>query len=98
MQWAWRQKEIMLDILWRDEFTCQLCGSHRHLQVHHIKPRSKGGDNSEDNLLTLCRDCHEDVHQGRTGFMGTLMMELKNLNLTRCLRLQLIMIDGTFEV
>ena len=21
--WAWRQKEIMIDTLWRDEFTCQ---------------------------------------------------------------------------
>ena len=71
MWWAWRQKEIMIEILWRDEFTCQLCGSHRHLQIHHIEPRSKGGDNSEDNLLTLCRDCHDGVHHGRMPLKGT---------------------------
>ena len=65
MWWAWRQKEIMIEILRRDEFTCQLCGSYRHLQIHHIQPRSKGGDNSEANLLTLCRDCHADVHAGK---------------------------------
>ncbi len=62
MWWAWRQKEIMIEILWRDEFTCQLCGSHRHLQIHHICPRSKGGDNSEGNLLTICHGSHADVH------------------------------------
>ena len=61
--WCWRQKEIMIEILRRDEFTCQLCGSYRHLQIHHVCPRSKGGDNSEDNLLTLCNDCHAEVHK-----------------------------------
>ena len=62
MWWCWRQKDIMVEILRRDEFTCQLCGSYRHLQIHHIKPRSRGGDNSEANLLTLCSDCHAEVH------------------------------------
>ena len=64
MWWAWRQKEIMIEILRRDGFTCQLCGSYRRLQIHHVQPRSKGGDNSEQNLLTLCSDCHGDVHAG----------------------------------
>ena len=70
MWWAWRRKQVMIDILWRDEFTCQLCGSHRQLQIHHICPRSKGGDNSEGNLLTLCRDCHTAVHHGKMPLKG----------------------------
>ena len=65
MSWEWYQKKIMIEILRRDEFTCQLCGSYQHLQIHHLCPRSKGGDNSEANLLTLCRDCHADVHSGQ---------------------------------
>ncbi len=69
-QYRWRQKEIMIEILWRDEFTCQLCGSHRHLQMHHIKPRSQGGDNTENNLLTLCRECHYAVHHGTMPLKG----------------------------
>lgn len=32
------------------------------LQVHHKRPLSKGGDNSLDNLVSLCFDCHEDQH------------------------------------
>ena len=69
--WPWRHKEIMLGILRRDGFTCQLCGSYRHLQIHHVQLRSKGGDNSEGNLLTLCRNCHADVHENRLPLGGT---------------------------
>ena len=48
--------------LMRDGFTCQLCGSQRNLEAHHIRYRSRGGDDSETNLITLCRDCHVAVH------------------------------------
>ena len=37
---------------------CELCGSKRSLEVHHIIPVSCGGDNSRDNLLCVCRRCH----------------------------------------
>jgi len=29
------------------------------LEVHHIKPRSKGGTDDDDNLVTLCQTCHD---------------------------------------
>lgn len=32
------------------------------LHVHHIKPLSKGGDNSLNNLISLCETCHENQH------------------------------------
>ncbi|GAB6879249.1 hypothetical protein JCM17823_15230 [Halorubrum gandharaense] len=37
----------------------------RTLEVHHVVPRSNGGTNDLSNLLTLCSDCHEDVHDYR---------------------------------
>jgi 5-methylcytosine-specific restriction endonuclease McrA len=46
------------------EFTCQLCGRHSHLEVHHILPRSRGGPDAKANLVTLCHNCHRDVHAG----------------------------------
>ncbi len=55
-----------LSILERDDVTCQLCGSQRDLQVHHVCFRSRGGDDSERNLLCLFRDCHAEVHAHRT--------------------------------
>lgn len=48
----------------RDDYTCQRCGfaDCRCLEVHHIVPTSKGGDNSLDNAQTLCSNCHKIVH------------------------------------
>jgi hypothetical protein len=51
-------------ILVRDDFTCQLCGTRRNLQVHHVQRRSQGGTHAAENLLTLCATCHETVHRG----------------------------------
>lgn len=41
---------------------CAVCGGSIHLDVHHIKPLSKGGTNRLDNLQLLCRLCHEKKH------------------------------------
>ena len=37
----------------------------KDLQVHHIEARSHLGDDSEQNLITLCADCHRGVHGKR---------------------------------
>jgi len=37
---------------------CELCGSTRGLEVHHIIPRCVGGSDSEDNIITVCVKCH----------------------------------------
>jgi len=42
------------EILKRDGWRCQACGSLRGLEVHHIQRRSQSGDDSEGNLITLC--------------------------------------------
>ena len=52
-------------ILHRDNYTCQCCGKKNcRLEVHHIKFRSNGGTDDEENLITLCKDCHDGVHAG----------------------------------
>ena len=52
-------------ILHRDNYTCQCCGKKNcRLEVHHIKFKSDGGTNDEENLITLCEDCHKGVHAG----------------------------------
>ena len=52
-------------ILHRDNYTCQCCGKKNcRLEVHHIKFRSNGGTDDEENLVTLCEDCHKGVHAG----------------------------------
>lgn len=47
----------------RDGNRCQLCGTEDSLVVHHIDERKV--DHSDENLVTLCRPCHNDVHYGK---------------------------------
>ena len=48
----------------RDQHTCQICGSKRHTEGHHIIDYSFGGAADKDNIITLCHDCHSNVHKG----------------------------------
>ena len=49
-------------VLRRDGWRCQLCGTMSNLEVHHREFRSRSGDDSEANLITLCFACHTYVH------------------------------------
>ena len=52
-------------ILHRDNYTCQCCGKKNcRLEVHHIKFKRNGGTDDEENLITLCKECHDGVHAG----------------------------------
>lgn len=47
-------------VILRDGCRCKECGkSGSVLEVHHIKPRRLNGSNTLDNLITLCRECHQ---------------------------------------
>jgi 5-methylcytosine-specific restriction endonuclease McrA len=49
-------------VLRRDGWRCQSCGSMSNLEVHHKQFRSRSGDDFEENLITLCAHCHTVVH------------------------------------
>ncbi len=54
-------KHIMLNrrnILRRDGYRCQYCGSRENLTVDHIIPRSRGGRDTWENLVTACTRCN----------------------------------------
>lgn len=43
----------------RDGFRCQYCGrSDATLTIDHVIPRSRGGTNRWDNLITACKSCN----------------------------------------
>lgn len=31
-------------------------------EVHHILPVSRGGRHNKENLMSLCRSCHNKIH------------------------------------
>ena len=55
-------RRLHQEILERDGWRCQACGSLRGPEVHHIQRRSQSGDDSEGNLITLCSECHRALH------------------------------------
>jgi hypothetical protein len=58
----WNVREY---VLFRDGHRCQWCqGKSKDpvLNVHHIESRKTGGDRP-DNLITLCKTCHESLHR-----------------------------------
>lgn len=42
---------------------CQFCGVSNP-DVHHIRHKGASGDDTQDNLIGLCRTCHSKVHSG----------------------------------
>jgi hypothetical protein len=42
----------------RDGFACLHCGSGDDLSLDHVHPWSKGGEDTFENLQTLCRPCN----------------------------------------
>jgi ATP-dependent DNA helicase RecQ len=55
-------EELRQQVLRRDGWRCQSCGSMTNVEVHHQGFRSQGGHDSELNLITLCNSCHRQVH------------------------------------
>lgn len=56
----WQKKR--LEIMQRDNFTCQHCGcTDKSLQVHHLWYSSlkKPWEYNDESLITLCEHCHE---------------------------------------
>jgi hypothetical protein len=52
-----------------DETICQVCGRGTDVDRHHVVPRGMGGSKdpavlSEENLISLCRSCHRNIHEG----------------------------------
>lgn len=42
--------------------SCQVCHSTWGLSRHHVVNRSLAQDDSPENLVVLCSDCHRGVH------------------------------------
>lgn len=49
----------------RDGWHCRHCNNSNGLDPHHVIFASQGGPETLDNLIALCRRCHDDIHAGR---------------------------------
>ena len=59
----------------RDNNKCQYCGATRSLTIDHVIPRSKGGEDTWDNLVVACASCNVKK--------GDKLLEQTNMKLAR---------------
>ena len=48
---------------------CAFCGCVENLELHHMIPICMGGDNSDLNLVYLCKKCHKQVTKYQNGIL-----------------------------
>ena len=61
----WNLREY---ILHRDNYTCQHCHGKKKdkiLQIHHINGKKEGATDKPEELLTVCKTCHEEHHSDK---------------------------------
>ncbi len=64
---------IRAKVIERDHYQCRMChwthdkknpsDPRSFLELHHIKHHAEGGENTPENLITLCNVCHDEVHR-----------------------------------
>ncbi len=72
----WRRKRQQ--IFKRDNYTCQVCkrigipeqGKDNSLELDHIINIASGGDESDNNLQTICHTCHKIKTQKESRLNG----------------------------
>jgi Domain of unknown function (DUF222)/HNH endonuclease len=64
--------------LWRRDRHCRFpgCGNATYTNAHHIEPWTPAGNTDLDNLVTLCRHHHHEVHSKRWSISGDANVEL----------------------
>ena len=57
-------EKVRIEVYKRDKYRCRECGIQvikrpgLRPHIHHIIPKSAGGEDTKDNLITLCEICH----------------------------------------
>jgi hypothetical protein len=64
------QKAIAFQVGERDHYSCRCCGRKEKLHRHHLTFRSRGGMDSTENELMLCKYCHALIHARQLWILG----------------------------
>lgn len=68
-----RNPDVIAEVLHRAAANCESCGkpapfttkaSRPYLEVHHRTPLAEGGDDTVENAIALCPNCHREAHYG----------------------------------
>ena len=69
-----RNPDVVASVLYRAKGICEQCGSNApfkrasdgspYLEVHHRLMLSQGGEDTVENSIAVCPNCHRDLHFG----------------------------------
>lgn len=60
-----KDKRIVNKKLLKDKKgVCEICGKRGSTEKHHKKTKGSGGNDTEENLIEVCRICHTKIHNG----------------------------------
>jgi len=69
-----RNADVIAEVLLRTNGFCQKCGKEApfkrasdetpYLEVHHIKRLADGGEDTVENAIAVCPNCHRQLHYG----------------------------------
>ncbi|WP_415900564.1 HNH endonuclease [Neptuniibacter sp. QD48_11] len=69
-----RNSDVVAEVLHRANGSCEKCyvgapfnrksDGSPYLEVHHEVPLAKGGDDTVENAIALCPNCHREAHYG----------------------------------
>lgn len=78
-----RWQKLRLVVLNRDEWKCVICGDEEStLNVHHpvYHPDAENiWDYDEGHLITLCKNCHENEHDGLSSAKSSVLLALAKI-------------------
>jgi hypothetical protein len=85
-------------VLDRDAYTCQNCkgkSKDKRHEVHHIQFKSEQGSDDAENLIVLCKSCHNAVHKeqlylNRKGKKRGILKHVTQMNSIRIQLLRLL--------
>ena len=61
---------LAIKVFVRDNWKCRHCNFRNGIDPHHIIFKSHGGEDTLENLITLCRSCHTGIHDGNLKLVG----------------------------
>ena len=69
-----RNSDVIAEALYRANGFCDMCAAAApflrggsgapYLEVHHVKPLAEGGDDTVENAVACCPNCHRKEHYG----------------------------------
>lgn len=92
---AWRDF-----VLKRDLYQCQMCGQKGGaLEAHHIRPKKRFPELTlvEENGITLCKECHQNIVTGKEHFFSYIFSRIVILNTRRMTTKPEVMINGGLQ-